>query len=188
MTRSWQVLDTTREERTQALEWVQRLTFSDPCYFYMNLVSVARDLRDRGELEAQHVIWLTGQVVTTINEVLQKGHESYTAGLILTVGRIALAEIIRGDRTVGANVHRPAQIRLLALAGGLQNLRLPSLVFKHVLWADRLMTAVTGVSMSDVSEVALPRHLATQGTRALAEDVQVLSSYAPKRTTNDAAL
>jgi len=38
----WQHMkDTTPEERTAAIVWVQQVTLSNPAYFYMNILTVA---------------------------------------------------------------------------------------------------------------------------------------------------
>lgn len=112
MLRGWRALDTTAEERTAALVWVQNLTMSNPCYFYMNMLSVSGDLASRGVLDTQMVAWHSSQVVKSINEALSSPEPGGIAiGTILAVGRIAFHEIMLGDMMAGNRFHRPAWAR-----------------------------------------------------------------------------
>lgn len=181
MMRGWVALDTTTAERTTALLWVQRMTMSNASYFYMNALSVTDDLVHRGILDRSLLYWLTAQVVASINAALQTPMGCREIGVILAVGRIAVREIVQGDRKVGETMHRPAQARMIAMAGGLNALGLPPLVHKHILWADRLMTAITGTSMAQLDPRAISSEQIVESAREHSSDVKVLEVYMPRR-------
>lgn len=175
MLRSWQNLtDTTSEERATAMDWVQRVTLSNPAYFYMNLLSVADVFSRHNDFDRQLLHWIMAQVVRAINDGLSQASTTLNAGVILAVGRIALHDIVLGDFEAGATIHRPAQARMLAMVGGIENVGLPSLVLKHVLWADRIMTERTGVSIDQIEPGAIRRSLLRPEQR---QDEVVLASY-----------
>lgn len=170
--------DTTPEERDAALQWVQRLTLTDPAYFYMNMLSVAGALSIKNLCERSFIPYLTAQVVRAINVSLSQGGAHPSMGCILAVGRIALREIVLGDYEAGTKVHRPAQARMLAMAGGVENLGLPSLVLKHILWSDRVMTERTGLEIDRLEPSAIRSSLLRPGEQ---EDQAMLASYRPDR-------
>ncbi|EME80939.1 uncharacterized protein MYCFIDRAFT_176291 [Pseudocercospora fijiensis CIRAD86] len=180
----WSALDTTHAQRQEALPWVQRLTMSSPCYFYMNMLSVSSDLVSRGSLNQQMVPWHSSQVVKSINEALNDREKALAVGTILAVGRIALHEIMLGDISAGNQFHRPAWARyvrlscMIVMAGGLDALKLPSLVRSHLGWANRLMTMKTGISIFDL-EPALKHEPTFLLERQVSEDVAVLHQYMP---------
>ncbi|KAF2721343.1 hypothetical protein K431DRAFT_328605 [Polychaeton citri CBS 116435] len=182
MMRGWTRMPTEAEERDAALVWVQRLTVSDPCYFYMNMLSVAFDLSSRNMLDRRIAEWLLAETVSSINRALCDAQQRLAVGTILTVGRIALHEITLGDREAGRCMHRPAQVRMLNMAGGLDALGLPPLVKKHVLWADRLMAMQTGIAMIPVDYSRAPA--AERGTGQDA-DLRVLDAYMPVRSRDN---
>lgn len=174
------MLDTTSDERAEALTWVQRLTLTEPTYFYMNLLSVGNALSRIGQFDPAPLLWLRLQVVRSINEALSDPQRAAHVGVILTVGRIASHEILLGDAATGIAMHRPAQVKMIEMAGGLENLGLPSLVYKHVAWADRLMTERTGVSMEQLAPAAVRNGL-PRGNAA--RDKQMLYTYRPDQKT-----
>ncbi|KXT18441.1 hypothetical protein AC579_8175 [Pseudocercospora musae] len=180
MLRGWSALDTTQAQRQEALPWVQRLTMSSPCYFYMNMLSVSSDLVSRGSLDHQMVPWHSSHVVKSINEALHDQEKALAVGTILAVGRIALHEIMIGDISAGNQFHRPAWARMIVMAGGLDALKLPSLVRSHLGWANRLMTMKAGISIFDL-EPTLKNEPTFQVDRRASQDLAVLEQYMPKR-------
>ncbi|KXT02061.1 hypothetical protein AC578_6686 [Pseudocercospora eumusae] len=180
MLRGWSALDTTQAQRQEALPWVQRLTMSSSCYFYMNMLSVSSDLVSRGSLDQQMVPWHSSQVVKSINQALNDREKALAVGTILAVGRIALHEIMIGDISAGNQFHRPAWARMIVMAGGLDALNLPTLVRSHLGWANRLMTMKTGISIFDL-EPTLKDEPTFQVNRRPSQDVAVLDQYMPKR-------
>lgn len=152
----------TDNDREEALVWVQRLTLSNPSYFYMNMLSAATTLVAHGHLPAETIPWLMTQTVRAINDALSNPNTMLDIGVMLAVGRIAFRECMRGAYATGVTVHRPAQARMLAMAGGLEALAIPDLVREHILWAERLVVARTGVTLTDLQPGALqhPRTMA----------------------------
>lgn len=174
MSNAWQVLDATEQHRIEALPFVQRLTMSDPPYFYMNMLSCCTSLVEKGHMHPNVIPWLMTQTVRAINDALQDPQTMLSIGVILSVGRIALREVMRGNRHVGATIHRPAQARMLAMVGGLDSLAVPALVREHILWADRLMTRQTGISMTDINPDAIKQ---ANDMTVNAKDDLVLQTY-----------
>ncbi|QIW94893.1 hypothetical protein AMS68_000411 [Peltaster fructicola] len=174
MSDAWTVFDATENERTEALTWVQRLTWTSPPYFCMNMLSACTTLAALGRLDAKILPLLTMQTVRAINEALSDPTRMLDIGVILTVGRIALRECMRGDFETGHRVHRPAQARLLAMAGGLESLSLPTLVRKHVMWAERLVCQRTGVSLAELDPRAIRQDAMLLDS---SKDLPMLSTY-----------
>ena len=185
MEQSWQHMDnTTPSERTSTLNFVQCLSMTEPAYFFMNLLSVADRLSDSNAIEPWKVVWLSGQVVKSINSALNDPVRMHSPGVILAVGRIALEEIVTGNREVGEKYHRPAQARLIAMAGGLDAVGLPSMVYKHVCWADRVMTRITDLSMRDLDPRVKVDTRPSFGPQPKDRDLELLNRYRPARRKN----
>ncbi|KXL48365.1 MAG: hypothetical protein FE78DRAFT_304331, partial [Acidomyces sp. 'richmondensis'] len=175
--RGWRAMATTKEERSAGLSWVQRLAMSDPAYFYVNLLSAADDLVQKGLMDARVQIWLTSLTVGAINSALSDSRTALTPGLILSVGRIAFREIVVGDRTAGEAIHRPAFAKMLTMVGGLDALRMPSMCYRHLLWADRILTAITGIAIADLEGSGLNERRVT----TVEDDVKALDGFLPQR-------
>lgn len=171
---AWKELEATDKDRADALVWVQRVTFTEPCYFYMNMLSACSNLVDHGMMDPTVMPWLMAHVVRAINLALQDPERMLSTGVILAVGRIALREIVRGDRDVGVKVHRPAQVKMMAMAGGLDALALPLLVESHVQWAERIIRRRTGNSMLNLMADAAKRPPCKESTT---QDEEVLRRY-----------
>ena len=131
----------------------------EPAYLYINMLSAASSLAHMGHFDFTFMPWLRLQVVRSLNEALNDSQRAAHVGVILTAIRIAFHEIIIGDAATGTRVHRPASVKMIAIAGSLENLGLSSLVYKHVAWYDRLMTERTGVSMEQLSPNAVRKRL-----------------------------
>lgn len=178
MLRAWRSLEAiTDEERSEAILWIRHLTTSDPTYFYANMLSLSGDLVSKGLLEPEKEIFLHDQLVSAINQALSNAENLRNIGLILAVGRLAVRELVHGDRNVGERIHRPAFAKLVAMAGGLQALNLPAAVYKHVLWADRVATHITGLNLTDVDS----RVGDGFGRQATSSDLTMLNTYRPIR-------
>ncbi|KAF2722697.1 hypothetical protein K431DRAFT_195012, partial [Polychaeton citri CBS 116435] len=119
--------------------WVQRTTMSDPAYFFKNIHSAAGDLTQRNLLSPKLYRWLQVQCIAAIQEAVADERRQRAPGVILAVGRIALSEITLGDQAVGQQIHRPAVVKMIELAGGVEALNLPKVVREHLFWAERLM-------------------------------------------------
>lgn len=183
MLASWQHLpDTTTEEHAEAMVWVQQVTLSNPAYFYMNILSVAEFFSKREQFDRKRLPWIIAQVVRSINEGLNHASTTLHAGVILAVGRIALHDIVLGNYEAGSTIHRPAQARMLAMVGGIENVGLPPLILKHVLWADRIMTQRTGVSIDQLESSAIRPSLLEPERQ---EDEVVLASYGATTPTSE---
>lgn len=174
MIRGWTAMDTTPMEQSQALTWVQHITFSEPAYFYKNMHSVAGDLLQRNMIDSRIYHWLQAQCIASIHDAVADEQRRCSPGVILAVGRIALKEVILGDSKVGQDIHRPAMVRMVALAGGLDALQLPKLVKEHLLWGERLMARQTGVAMLQEAYVEEPP-----------DDIGVLNAYMPYRNRSN---
>lgn len=185
MRRGWSSLRATNVEQDEAMLWVKRVTMNDPTYFYMNMLSIMGDLVSRGQRDPRLLVWLTSQVVASINEALGDPIRSLAVGTILTVGRLALREIVVGDLNSGITFHRPAFARMIVMSGGVDALGLPSLVRSHLAWGDRMMTRQTGVKLSEI-EPALanePTFVTSTSDIDPVDDTKVLDSYLPFRMT-----
>lgn len=134
MLRGLTAIQPLQTECATTLLWVQRLTLSEPCYFYMNMLTVTHELVSQGQLDAGLVFWLTSQCVAALNQALSSPDSALGIGVILAVGRLALREIMIGDREVGQRIHRPAQVKMIAMAGGLEVLPIPPLLRRHLLY------------------------------------------------------
>lgn len=158
---------------------------NDSTYFYMNMLSVMGDLVSRGQHEPRLLVWLTSQVVASINEALGDPLRSLAAGTILTVGRLALREIVVGDMKSGITFHRPAFARMLVMSGGVDALGLPPLVRSHLAWGDRMMTRKTGIKLSEIEPALANEPTFGTGSSSMVavDDAEVLDSYLPFRTT-----
>lgn len=184
MRRGWSSLRATPAEQDETLLWVRRLTLSEPAYFYMNMLSLMGDFVSRQQNDPRLLVWLTTQVVGSVNEALSDPARSLAVGTVLTVGRLALREIVIGDMNSGITYHRTAFARMIVMAGGLDMLRLPRLVRSHLGWADRLMTRKTGIKMSQM-EPALsdePTFAESDMNGHDRDDTRVLDAYLPYRT------
>lgn len=183
MRRGWSSLRATDAEQDEAMLWVKRVTMSDPTYFYMNMLSIMGDLVSRGQRDPRLLVWLTSQVVASINEALGDPLRSLAVGTILTVGRLALREIVVGDMNAGITFHRPAFARMIVMSGGVDALGLPPVARSQLAWGDRMMTRKTGVRLSEI-EPALANEstFASSASNAdIRDDTKVLDSYLPYR-------
>jgi len=170
-------MEATKEERHVGLAWVQRLAMSDPSYFYVNLLSVADDLVQKGLMDGRVQIWLTALTVGAINTALSIPNAALTPGLILAVGRIAFHEIVIGDRAAGEAIHRPAFARMVDMVGGLSALGMPSMCYRHLLWADRILAAITGTAIGDLEGSGRK----TRRVPTVQDDVKALDGFLPLR-------
>lgn len=185
MRRGWSSLRATDAEQDEAMLWVKRVTMNDPTYFYMNMLSIMSDLVSRDQRDPRLLVWLTSQVVASINEALGNPLRSLAVGTILTVGRLALREIVVGDIKSGITFHRPAFARMLVMSGGVDILGLPPLVRSHLAWGDRMMTRKTGVKLSEIEPTLAnePTFAASSPNFDAVDDTKVLDSYLPFRIT-----
>ncbi|KAK4498214.1 hypothetical protein PRZ48_010871 [Zasmidium cellare] len=184
MRRGWSALRATPAEQDEAMLWVRRLTMKEPTYFLMNMLSLMGDLVSRGQKDPRLLVWLTSQCVGAINEALSDPAKSLAVGTMLTVGRLALREIVIGDMTSGITYHRPAFARMIVMAGGIDALKLPPLVRSHLAWGDRMMSRKTGISISQIEPMLASEPTFSGGglDENARGDVQVLDSYLPYRT------
>lgn len=184
MRRGWNSLQTTRAEQEETMLWVKGVMVNEATYFYMNMLSVMGDLVSRGQKDPTLLLWLTGQVVASVNEALGDSKKVLAVGTIFTVGRLALREIVVGDMETGIKHHRPAFARMLVMAGGIDALNLPPIARKHLGWCERMMARKTGIRISQIEpklaneptfeSAALEEHVRS--------DTKVLDSYLPYRT------
>jgi hypothetical protein len=150
---------------------------AEPAYFYVNMLSCASGLVEKGLLDRRLLVWLTARTVEAINTTLSNQATALRQGVILAVGRIAFREIIVGDRMVGQTMHRPAYARMMAMAGGLDALQLPALCRRHIQWAERILTAA-------IQEMDSGTDGGTAGNAAskiVEKDMKVLNKFLPKR-------
>ncbi|KAF2772475.1 hypothetical protein EJ03DRAFT_348453 [Teratosphaeria nubilosa] len=178
--RGWRVTEHSAEERAAGVLWIQRLVMSDPCYFYANVLSCADNLVHKGVLDTSVQNWLVARLVEAINHALKDPKTALGPGVMHAVGRIAFREIVVGDKDVGQNVHRPAYARMLRMAGGLANLDMPEVCRNHIRWADRILTAATGVTFLE-PQLGLRDPGRSHEKVGMSKDVKALDKFLPRR-------
>lgn len=137
--RGWPVMNISR---SQGLMWERFMTqeaLVEPALFLVRLFFATGDLIRLKQLDPKVAHWLRSLAVTEINAALSDRSRYISDGLILAVGRIALAELLYGDRQAAIAMHRPAWKKMIEMRGGMKALPFPPLVKKLMRWSDSVM-------------------------------------------------
>lgn len=175
--RGWRNLDGTPAEREKTMHWVMHHHISEPAYLAMNMFSISGHLVTQGRMDQQATLMLRNRVVATINKALNDPSRALSEVVILAVGRIALHELMFGDKKMARVVHRPAYLRMVAARGGFDALDFPRIVRWHIDMYERLWTQYAAASERD------DYVRAHDEVREISDnaDMRVLDSYLPLR-------
>ncbi|PIB00107.1 hypothetical protein CB0940_03327 [Cercospora beticola] len=170
--RGWPALKITAPQGKNWEWFMTQKSLEEPALFYVRLLFGSGDMIRLGLLSAEIRYWLRSEAIKAINEALGDPVKCCSDALILAVGRIALHELMYGDRGGSSSVHRRAQRRMIDMRGGMAKLPFPELVKRLMRWSDRLMAVGTGT----------PRLLEDDGPNTnftLKESVGAIEGWAP---------
>ncbi|KAK4507755.1 hypothetical protein PRZ48_001490 [Zasmidium cellare] len=142
--RSTRVLKATRSELDLYTAWSRRQELSEPALFYTALYLASGIPVAEGLFPLKAALWLRYKTVEAMKEALADPERAMSTPVILAVGRIALHEHIYGNRELAHKVHRPAQLRMVTMRGGLANMGLPMTTVQLIVWTDALLSAEAG--------------------------------------------
>lgn len=137
--RGIQLLQQSEREGEWFVDWFLREGLRDPALFYVQLLSACAPLLGQGRIPEDHIFWLRGMVVRTINEAIGDTTRVLAVGTFLAVALIALHETLYGDKALATQVHARAFAQMIAMAGGIEHLIMPRLAWKILLWIDELL-------------------------------------------------
>lgn len=175
--RCYGLMKTTAKQMDSYIAWSRSIALTDPALFYTTLFIPTGILVANGQMDLGRALWLRGQVVAALNEALDDPVRATSDAIISAVGKIAMHEHIYGDRQASHRIHRPAQQRMIAMRGGVQNLGLPPITLQLMVWYDALMAAESGTPAYFAD---LPKNLSLQPFLP-DEAVRVLDASSPRR-------
>ncbi|USW47911.1 hypothetical protein Slin15195_G012300 [Septoria linicola] len=123
--------------------WSRKQELSEPVLFYTSLFLASGIPVAEGLFPVRAALWLRQKTVQAMQDALADPDRATSIPVILAVGRIALHEHIYGNRELAHTMHRPAQLRMINMRGGLANLGLPTTTIQLIVWLDALMSAET---------------------------------------------
>ncbi|KAM3419036.1 hypothetical protein BST61_g4991 [Cercospora zeina] len=144
--RSTRVIKASPTELQSYTIWSRKQELSEPVLFYTSLFLASGIPVAEGLFPVQAALWLRHKTVQAMQEALADPDRATSIPVILAVGRIALHEHIYGSRELAHTMHRPAQLRMINMRGGLANLGLPATTIQLIVWLDALMSAETGTT------------------------------------------
>ncbi|KAF2211515.1 hypothetical protein CERZMDRAFT_106440 [Cercospora zeae-maydis SCOH1-5] len=144
--RSTRVIKASPTELQWYTIWSRKQELSEPVLFYTSLFLASGIPVAEGLFPVRAALWLRHKTVQTMQEALADPDRATSIPVILAVGRIALHEHIYGNRELAHTMHRPAQLRMINMRGGLANLGLPATTIQLIVWLDALMSAETGTT------------------------------------------
>ncbi|KXT02706.1 hypothetical protein AC578_5424 [Pseudocercospora eumusae] len=166
--RSSRVIKASRPELEAYTIWSRRQELSEPVLFYTSLFFASGIPVAEGLFPLSAALWLRQKTVKAMQDALGDPARATSIPVILAVGRIALHEHIYGNRQLAHSVHRPAQLRMIEMRGGLANLGLPSTTVQLIVWTDSLLAAETGSQpyFADVAQrLAIPSYTPQEAMR-----------------------
>ncbi|GIZ40212.1 hypothetical protein CKM354_000356200 [Cercospora kikuchii] len=144
--RSTRVIKASPTDLQSYTVWSRKQELSEPVLFYTSLFLASGIPVAEGLFPVQAALWLRHKTVQAMQEALADPDRATSIPVILAVGRIALHEHIYGNRELAHTMHRPAQLRMINMRGGLANLGLPATTIQLIVWLDALMSAETGTT------------------------------------------
>lgn len=127
---------------TQGMIWQSYMADQskvEPALRYTRLLFGAAILCQHNVLRREVLDWLHGRAVSVIRNGLLNRKVERGEALIISVGSLAFYESMFGDARQAHSRHRPEQQRLIAMKGGLDELTMPQVVKRIMIWEDLVM-------------------------------------------------